>query len=211
MHRFLEKWGVNKLFLLHSNVDEKSANLYKTRQKNGTSNLKKVHVSHLFLHRTLWTCTLKTIYGINGHTAARQLVAETKTAKRLAQCHHRCLITREHPIINSVSRPPVLFTWDWKVFALGFPDWLRRPSAASSPRLRFASFLFFFFVFLLPPSSSFSFHYEQRVRLIPHRQFVKVTDSVCGSNLLKQHLCDPQKKKKNRSLQPMSPCMRTTC
>lgn len=105
-----------------------------------------------------------------------------------AQYHHRRLITLEHSIINCVSRPPGLFTWDCEVFALGLTDWLCRPSAASSPRLRLFCFFFsFIFIFF------FSFHYEPCARFIPHRLFIKVRDSVCGIYLSKQqHLCDIQ-------------------
>lgn len=111
-----------------------------------------------------------------------------KNKREEAQYHHLRLITLEHSIINCVRRPPGLFTWDWEVFALGLTDWLCRPSAASSPQLRFV------FCFLSPPFIFFfSFHYEPRVRFIPHRLSIKVRDSVCGIYLSKhQHLCDPQ-------------------
>lgn len=114
--------------------------------------------------------------------------SRNKNKREEAQYHHLRLITLEHSIINCVRRPPGLFTWDWEVFALGLTDWLCRPSAASSPQLRF--------VFCFPPRAFiffFSFHYEPRVRFIPHRLSIKVRDSVCGIYLSKhQHLCDPQ-------------------
>lgn len=113
--------------------------------------------------------------------------SRNKNKREAAQYHHRRLITLEHSIINCVSRPPGLFTWDWEVFALGLTDWLCRPSAASSPQLRFVFCFFPPFIFF------FSFHYEPRVRFIPHRLSITVRDSVCGIYLSKhQHLCDPQ-------------------
>lgn len=72
--------------------------------------------------------------------------SRTKSNEEEVQYHYRSLITLKHSIINSVSRPPGLFTWDWKVFALGLPDWLCRPSAGSSPELRFVFFFLFFFL-----------------------------------------------------------------
>lgn len=121
------------------------------------------------------------------------------------QYHYRCLITLEHPIINSVSRPPGLFTRDWKVFALGFPDWLRRPSAASSPRLRFCFFFFplhlHLFLFITSRvSDSFHTDYSSRWQTVSVAQ--TCSNSICVIRL---------KNKKQLTKLPMFPCTRTTC
>lgn len=105
-----------------------------------------VYFSHVVISFPL-ICTFNIIFGVKPSSWSLQelnklLPDRDENNEEEVQYHYRRLITRDHPIINSVSRPPGLFTWDWKVFALVFPDWLRRPSAASSPQLRFV-FCFF--------------------------------------------------------------------
>lgn len=118
--------------------------------------------------------------------------SRNKNKREEAQYHHRRLITLEHSIINCVSRPPGLFTWDWEVFALGLTDWLCRPSAASSPQLRFV------FCFFSPPSSSSFLFIMSRVSDLFHTDYpsrwgtVSVAYTCRNTSTCVIHSCDKQ-------------------
>lgn len=119
--------------------------------------------------------------------------SRNKNKREEAQYHHLRLITLEHFIINCVRRPPGLFTWDWEVFALGLTDWLCRPSAASSPQLRFV------FCFFSPPSSSSSFLFiMSRVSDLFHTDYpsrwgtVSVAYTCLNTSTCVIHSCDKQ-------------------